>query len=201
MRNRLIEVFAGAAVDPAAATPGWAEILDGGEGPRAGFRSAAVLVPLVDRPEGMTVLLTQRTPHLTAHAGQIAFPGGSREEGDPTPEVTALRETEEEIGLRREDVLLLGRMPAHETGTGFHVVPVVGLVEPPFVLRPDPTEVDAVFEVPLEFVLDPLNHKLESRLHEGLARQFYVLPYQDYYIWGFTARTLVNLSKLLIDRN
>lgn len=203
MRERVIDIFSEAAVppDPALALPGWAEILGGVDKPREGVRSAAVLVPLIDRAEGMSVLLTQRTPHLTSHGGQIAFPGGRLEIDDLTPEVTALRETEEEIGLARDTIRLLGRLKSSETGTGFHVIPVVGLIAPPFELRPDPTEVADVFEVPLDFVLDPANHKIEAREHKGVSREFYVLPYRDYYIWGLTARLLVNLSHVLNGRD
>jgi 8-oxo-dGTP pyrophosphatase MutT (NUDIX family) len=158
---------------------------------------AAVLVPLVDRPGGMTVLLTQRTDHLQSHAGQISFPGGRVEEHDLTPEDTALRETEEEIGLPRARVELVGRLNERKTGTGYLVVPVVGLIAPPFELVPDPGEVAEVFELPLEFALDPANHKFETRIRGGVEQQFYVLPYEDYYIWGLTARLLVNLAEVI----
>lgn len=145
----------------------------------------------------MTVLLTRRTAHLRSHAGQISFPGGRMEETDPTPEDTALRETEEEIGLTREEIRLLGRLAVRETGTGYRVVPIVGLIEPPFRASPDPSEVAEIFEVPLDFVLDPANHRFESRIQRGIERQFYVLPYRNYYIWGLTARLLVTLSEVL----
>ena len=158
---------------------------------------AAVLVPLVDRADGMTVLLTQRTSHLPSHAGQISFPGGRRQATDASPEDTALRETEEEIGLVRRHVSLVGRLGVRETGTGYRVVPVVGLVEPGFDLVPDPSEVEEVFEVPLDFLLDPANHKFETRVTRGVERQFYAIPYGRHYIWGLTARFLVNLSELV----
>ena len=158
---------------------------------------AAVLIPLVDRTDGMTVLLTQRTAHLKSHAGQISFPGGRVEDNDLTPEDTALRETEEEIGLPRARVELVGRLNERKTGTGYHVVPVVGLILPPFELTPDPGEVAEVFELPLEFALDSANHKFETRVRGGIEQQFYVLPYKDYYIWGLTARLLVNLAEAL----
>lgn len=159
--------------------------------------SAAVLVPIVDRPDGMTVLLTQRTAHLNSHAGQISFPGGKTEPHDESAEDTALRESEEEIGLPRERVELIGRLGKRTTGTGFHVTPVVGLIEPPSALVPDPGEVETIFEVPLPYVLDPANHKIETRLIKGLERQFYVMPYDGYYIWGLTARLLVALRNTL----
>lgn len=158
---------------------------------------AAVLMPLIDHADGMTVLLTQRTAHLSAHAGQISFPGGRFEAGDGTPENTALRETEEEIGLARANIEVLGRLSVRETGTGYRVVPVVGVITPPFPVVPDPNEVAEIFEVPLSFVLDPANHRFETRIMSGIQRQFYSVPYGDYYIWGLTARLLVNLSERL----
>ncbi len=158
---------------------------------------AAVLVPLVDHPGGMTVLLTQRTRHMNSHAGQISFPGGRREPGDPSPEETALRETEEEVGLDRRHVDLIGRLGVHDTGTGYRVLPVVGLVVPPFDLTLEPTEVEEVFEVPLDFVMEPVNHGVETRLHRGKEREFPILPWGDYFIWGLTARLLRELSMVL----
>ena len=127
--------------------------------PSAALRPAAVLVPLVDHPpghpHGMTVLLTQRTAHLTAHAGQISFPGGRIEAHDPDPESAALRETEEEVGLPRDRVSVIGRLDTYLTGTGFEITPVVGIVTPPFPLAIDPFEVAEAFEVPLSYILDP----------------------------------------------
>jgi 8-oxo-dGTP pyrophosphatase MutT (NUDIX family) len=158
---------------------------------------AAVLVPIVERGRGLTVLLTQRTDHLTAHAGQIAFPGGRLEETDPNLEAAALRETEEEVGLGRDRIEIVGQLDLYVTRTGFEVTPVVGIVTPPFALHPDPFEVADVFEVPLSFILDPANHRKQSRLHNGIQRQFYVLPYENRYIWGATAGMLVNLSEVL----
>lgn len=160
-------------------------------------RPASVLIPLVDRPSGMTVLLTQRTDHLPDHAGQVAFPGGSREPGDRDEIHTALREAEEEVGLAPGDVSVLGRLSAYETSTGFLVTPVVGLVAPAITIRPDPEEVAAVFEVPLEFILDPTNHQRHSRMWRGAERSFYAMPYEGYYIWGATAAMLVNLTHVL----
>ncbi len=161
------------------------------------LRPAAVLVPLVDRAEGMSVLLTQRTAHLSAHAGQIAFPGGRLEPEDEDAIAAALRETEEEIGLSREQVSLIGRLDTYVTGTGFENSPIVGIVSPPFLLSPDPFEVADVFEVPLPFVLDPRNHCRTERVFEERRRVFFVLPYQGRNIWGATAGMLVNLAEVL----
>ena len=158
---------------------------------------AAVLVPLVDHPGGMTVLLTRRTRHLKSHAGQVSFPGGKIEPHDESAEAAALRETQEEIGLAPDRIAILGQLGRRTTGTGFRVTPVVGIVQPPLDLRPDADEVDTVFELPLSFVLDRQNHKTETRYQRGLERTFYVIPYQDYYIWGLTARLLVALTNRL----
>ncbi len=158
---------------------------------------AAVLVPLVERAGGLTVLLTRRTDHLHDHAGQISFPGGRCDPGDCDALATALREAEEEVGLPRDRVRPIGRLDTYITRTGFEVVPVVGLVDPPPFLTPDPFEVAELFEVPLEFVVDPANHRRHSRVYAGRSREFYVLPWQHYYIWGATAGMLVNLSDVL----
>ncbi|WP_448191434.1 CoA pyrophosphatase [Azospirillum sp. sgz301742] len=163
------------------------------------LREAAVLVPLVERPEGLTVLFTQRTAHLSAHAGQISFPGGRRETYDHSPEDTALRETEEEIGLSRDVIEVIGRLDTYLTRTGFRVTPVVGLVRPPFTVAPDPTEVDEVFEVPLTVILDPANPQRHSREVFGQQRWFYAFPYEQRYIWGATAGMLVNLRDVLAE--
>ena len=159
------------------------------------LRAAAVLVPLVARPEGTTVLLTRRTEHLHHHAGQISFPGGRIEESDSSPEDAALRETEEEIGLTRHHIEVIGRLGIDRTRTGFEITPIVGWVTPPFDLTPDRFEVAEVFEVPLAFIVDPKNHERRSREWQGVVRHFYVLPYGGYYIWGATAGMLVNLAE------
>jgi 8-oxo-dGTP pyrophosphatase MutT (NUDIX family) len=161
---------------------------------------AAVLVPLVERPEGMTVLLTRRADHLNDHPGQISFPGGRIEARDDDDIDAALRETEEEIGLERAHVEVIGCLDTCLTGTGFRVVPVVGLVSPPFTLALDSSEVAEAFEVPLSFVLDARNHQRRSAVRPGGdRREFYVLPWPDNQIWGATARILVNLHDLLAD--
>lgn len=161
---------------------------------------AAVLVPLVCRSEGLTALFTQRTAHLVHHAGQISFPGGHMEPADATPEDTALRETEEEIGLSRTRVELIGRLDQYVTRTGFSVTPVVAVVEPPFELAPDPHEVESVFEVPLAFFLDPANHHRHVRLFEGKERHFFAMPYGERYIWGATAGMLRNFYEIAMAR-
>lgn len=158
---------------------------------------AAVLVPLVQRAEGLTLLLTQRTDHLTDHAGQISFPGGRAEDYDADPVATALRETEEEIGLHRRHVDVLGSLPDYLTGTGYRVTPVVALVRPPFTLTADPSEVAEIFEVPLAFLMDGGNHqRLSTMLPDG-RRSFYAMPYERFYIWGATAGMLRNLFHFL----
>lgn len=160
-------------------------------------RPAAVLVPLVLRDDDLHVILTRRTDHLHDHAGQISFPGGRKEEDDRDLEETALRETEEEIGLDRGRVDLIGRLEDYYTVTGYQVTPVVGIVSPPFDIRPDPFEVAEVFEVPLPFILDPANQKLQTVMFEGEKRRYFAIPYQQYYIWGATAGMLINFSEVL----
>ena len=168
---------------------------EGGEGLL--LTPAAVLFPIVLREAGQTVLLTQRTAHLRDHAGQISFPGGRVEDVDLSPIHTALRETEEEIGLCRECIEILGFLPEYRTGTGFRVTPVVGLVKPPFELVLDPFEVAEAFEVPLSFLLDPANHKEHSLHYRGALRHFFAMPYGDYFIWGATAGMIRSLTARL----
>jgi 8-oxo-dGTP pyrophosphatase MutT (NUDIX family) len=165
----------------------------------AGLTSAAVLIPIIPRPEELTVLFTLRTSHLKAHSGQVSFPGGRVEPGDATAEFTALRESEEEIGLPHDRVEILARLPDYFTRTGYRVTPVVGLLTPPLELRPDPNEVADIFEVPLAFLLDPANHRRNTREFQGRAVGFYEMPYGERYIWGATAGMLVNLYRHLVD--
>lgn len=166
-------------------------------------RAAAVLVPLVPRDGGLAVLLTERTAHLTAHAGQIAFPGGRTEPEDGSPVATALREAEEEIGLARGLVEILGTMPRYLTGSGFEVTPVVGIVDPVHRLAPDPNEVALAFEVPLSFLMDPSHHQVRLyRWDDGAERSFYAMPWTDadgreHFIWGVTAAMLRNLYRFV----
>jgi 8-oxo-dGTP pyrophosphatase MutT (NUDIX family) len=167
--------------------------------PSAALRPAAVLVPLVDHADGMSVLLTQRTPHLSAHAGQISFPGGRIEEADADAVAAALRETEEEVGLLRDRVSVVGRLDTYLTGTGFEITPIVGIVAPPFALAIDPFEVAEAFEVPLSYILDRRNHQRVERESAGRLRGFFVLPYEGRNIWGATAGILVNLAEVLAE--
>lgn len=162
------------------------------------IRPAAVLVPVVRRPDELTVLFTRRTAHLHDHAGQISFPGGRSEPEDATPRDTALRETAEEIGLAPGNVEVLGHLPDYTTVTGYRVTPVVGLVSSPFELTLDDFEVAEVFEVPLGFLLDPANHQRNLLLHDGLERHYYAMPYGPYYIWGATAGMLMNFYAHLV---
>ena len=167
--------------------------------PSTALRPAAVLVPLVDHAEGMSVLLTQRTAHLSAHAGQISFPGGRIEEDDADAIAAALRETEEEVGLPRDNVSVVGRLDTYVTGTGFEITPVVGIVAPPYPLTIDPFEVAEAFEVPLSYILDRRNHQRVERQSGGYMRAFFVLPYEGRNIWGATAGILVNLAEVLAE--
>ena len=170
------------------------------------LHQASVLVPLVQRPEGLQVLLTQRTDHLRDHAGQISFPGGRFEEGDADAVATALREAEEEVGLPRERVDVIGRLPHYTTVTNYVVTPVVALVEPPFTLRLDSFEVAEAFEVPLSFLMTPAHHQRHEIELQGQRRQFLSMPWEGaaadgaprrYFIWGATAAMLRNLYGFL----
>lgn len=160
---------------------------------------AAVLVPLVERPEGLHVILTRRTEDLRDHAGQISFPGGRIEPSDASVEAAALRETHEEIGISPAQVDVLGRLRCYRTGTGYWVHPVVGLLRPPLELRPEPGEVAEIFEVPLAFFLDPGNHQPHLFEHQGRRYQLVAMPYGEYFIWGATAGMLRCLYQALVD--
>jgi 8-oxo-dGTP pyrophosphatase MutT (NUDIX family) len=188
-----------------AAPPHWTpeKLGDGGlfEG-RARTR-AAVLVPLVERDTGVTLLLTQRTAHLRDHAGQISFPGGRAEPDDADAVETALRETEEEVGLARRHVEVIGRLPVYRTVTNYDVTPIVGVVRPPFELALDTHEVAEAFEVPLEFLMTPAHHRRHVFEFEGGSREFLSMPWPrpdgqgEVFIWGATAAMLRNLYRLL----
>ncbi len=163
--------------------------------------AAAVLMPLVERADGLHLLLTERTHGLSTHAGQIALPGGRVDASDADAVAAALREADEEVGLPASHVHTLGILPVYVTGTAFVVTPVVALVRPGFVLRPNPAEVADVFEVPLAFLMDPQHHRVHEAHWRGERRQWYAMPYQDgpreRYIWGATAGMLRNLYRLL----
>jgi len=164
------------------------------------WKPAAVLVPLVERAPGLTVLLTQRTADMPSHAGQISFPGGRRQASDIDATATALRETEEEVGIPPRYVDVVGPVDLYRTGTGFEITPVVGIVRPGFTVHADPREVADVFEVPLEHFLNEVNHRLDSRQYQGRERRYYAMPYGDRYIWGATAGMLKNLHFILTAR-
>ena len=164
--------------------------------PRASLRRpAAVLVPIVERPDGHTILLTRRTDHLHDHPGQVSFPGGRLDDTDRGPVDAALRETAEEIGLGREHVELAGLLDGYETVTGYGVTPVVGFVRPGFTLTLDAFEVAEAFEVPLAFFLDEASCRIDSGVRGGLRRRYYAFEYAEHYIWGATAGMLVNLRR------
>ena len=169
-------------------------------------RRAAVLMPLAIRESGLSVLLTQRADHLSNHAGQVSFPGGSLEPADPTPIAAALREAHEEVGLDPARVEVLGALPDYLTGTGFRVTPVVGLVHEPFSLAADALEVAEIFEVPLSFLMNPAHHQVRLLRWEGGERRFFAMPYPparpgglaaQHFIWGATAGMLRNFYRFL----
>jgi 8-oxo-dGTP pyrophosphatase MutT (NUDIX family) len=168
---------------------------------------ATVLVPLVQRDEGLAVLLTQRTDHLTDHPGQVSFPGGRAEPEDADAVATALREAHEEIGLKPGQIDVIGQLPTYTTGTGFIVTPVIGLVQPDFSIQIDPFEVADVFEVPLSFLMNPTNHRWHAVEVNGSKREFLSMPWvgvdaagqpRRYFVWGATAAMLRNLYRFLV---
>ena len=158
---------------------------------------AAVLVPLVNREDEITVLLTKRTDHLNNHAGQISFPGGQMDKTDRNSEHTALRETEEEIGLKEQLVEIVGHLNDYVVGTGFLVRPIIGFIEPPLVLNPHENEVAEIFEAPLNFVTHPENFEYHTRTIKGIERSFIAIQWNDRFIWGATAGILQDLSHRL----
>ena len=158
---------------------------------------AAVLVPIVNRPDGLMVLLTLRSAGLPEHAGQISFPGGRVEADDASVAQAALREAKEEVGLLAERVAILGELTAYETVTGYRVTPVVGWVEPPFELTLDPIEVADVFEAPLSFLVDEQNRRRQFRMFGETRVEFWAIPYGERYIWGATAAMILILERTL----
>ncbi|HEY4548327.1 MAG TPA: CoA pyrophosphatase [Pedomonas sp.] len=162
------------------------------------LKLAAVLIPIVNRPDGPTVLLTQRVETLRAHAGQIAFPGGRLDTPDETPFAAALREAQEEVGLEPERVEIITSLDCYRTRTGYNITPVVGIVQPGFSLTLQEMEVADAFEVPLSFLIDPERRIRESRVFQGVPRFFYAIPYGPRYIWGATAGIIVNLAEVLL---
>ncbi len=162
---------------------------------------AAVLIGLINHDDGPTILLTKRTDHLRDHAGQICFPGGRIEKYDPSVEAAALREAEEEVGLDPAKVEIIGRLRPYDTSTGFRVHPVVGWIDPPLDLELDSFEVAEAFELPLNFVLDPENHRQQTHQRSQGRPSYYVLPFQGRFIWGATAGMLVIFANLLLERS
>ena len=163
---------------------------------RLDLTAAAVLIPIVDRAVP-TLLLTRRTDTLRQHPGQVAFPGGRIDPGDDGAVAAALREAEEEVALPAALVDVLGVSDSYETGTGFHITPVIGIIPPDLPLVPHVAEVAAVFEVPLDFVLDAANHQLREAEWQGRTRRFYVIEWHEHKIWGATAGMIVNLARRL----
>jgi 8-oxo-dGTP pyrophosphatase MutT (NUDIX family) len=198
-----VERLRRAFVDPVDWTP---ERSDESRKPRlrrgaSGLVPASVLVPIVAREDGPTMLLTERTAHLNDHAGQVSFPGGSAEPDDVDAVDTALRESEEEIGLARKHVEVIGRLPDYPTITGFNVAPIVALVHPPFALTLDAFEVAEAFEVPLAFLFDPANQQRREIPMDGRMRHFLAMPYGAHFIWGATAAMLRNLYLFIAAQN
>lgn len=171
-------------------------IVELGAPPAERHIAAAVLVPLVVREE-VSVLLTRRSEHLHHHPGQICFPGGRIEAGDASPTMAAIREAEEEVGLRPDRLEILGALPEYFSRTGFRVTPVVALVHPPFELQLDAFEVAESFEVPFGFLMDPANHRQTDTEYQGRPRRVYSMPYGERDIWGTTAAILVSLHRFL----
>jgi 8-oxo-dGTP pyrophosphatase MutT (NUDIX family) len=166
----------------------------------APLREAAVLIPVVNRREGAGLLLTKRAEKLRKHSGQISFPGGAIDPGDGSPEAAAMREAHEEIGLEPEMIETLARLPTYLAGTGFLITPVLALIRPDYSLTINEEEVDAAFEVPFAFAMDPDNYKPASRFWQGKEHFFYMITYEQHQIWGITAGILrVLYERLHVD--
>ncbi len=195
LRERLSRVLPPAPAEAVAAPAASDDAMDLVRGPLV---PAAVLVAIVQGP-APGILLTKRTAHLARHAGQVAFPGGRIDPGDPSPEAAALREAQEEVGLDPARAELLGRLPDYATGTGFRVTPVLALLPPGLDLRPAPAEVEAVFQLPLAVLLDPDAPQRRRAEFRGRMREFWVWPHPEHYVWGATAAILVHLAHRLRD--
>jgi len=161
------------------------------------FLEASVLIPILTFKKDLEILLTKRSNNLKNHPGQIAFPGGKKDQSDSSPIETALRETQEEVGLNPKNVEIIASLPSHKTATGFVIKPYLGLINQPFseILRQG--EVDEIFTVPFEYILNEKNFSIQTRKWNGSQRSYYVVPYGPYYVWGATARILLNLSRAL----
>ena len=164
--------------------------------PSATAKQAAVLVPVVERPGGPTVVLTQRSADTPTHSRQFAFPGGRFSAGDDGPVDTALRETEEEVGIHRDFVSVIGALDVHEGGMGFAVTPVVGVVREGFTLTPDPREVAGIFEAPLDFLVNADNHGIIEKNVNGYAAKFHAVEFEGRCIWGLTARIIRSFASV-----
>lgn len=157
-------------------------------------KEAAVLVSFLHRQDQSRLILTRRTLSLSNHKGQIAFPGGKIDKEDLSPSHAAIREANEEIGINQEQIKVLGKLPLYQTVTGYNITPIVGELSPPFIFKKAEDEVDEIFELPVEFMMDVKNFKRESVIYQGERREFWALPFNDYYIWGATAAILRELA-------
>ncbi len=161
------------------------------------FLEASVLIPILTFKKDLEILLTKRSNNLKNHPGQIAFPGGKKDQSDSSPIETALRETQEEVGLNPKNVEIIASLPSHKTATGFVIKPYLGLINQPFSETLRQGEVDEIFTVPYEYILNEKNFSIQTRKWNGSQRSYYVVPYGPYYVWGATARILLNLSRAL----
>ena len=161
------------------------------------FLEASVLIPILTFKKDLEILLTKRSNNLKNHPGQIAFPGGKKDQSDTSPIETALRETQEEVGLNPKNVEIIASLPSHKTATGFVIKPYLGLINQPFSETLRQGEVDEIFTVPYEYILNEKNFSIQTRKWNGSQRSYYVVPYGPYYVWGATARILLNLSRAL----